>query len=71
MVLVMTFSSEFVEKRIDQLSSERSEIESQLHIIMSEKVVNPFTVKALKQRSTTVNNQIAQLRSRLLPNIIA
>lgn len=68
---MMEAKATFVEKRIDQLVLEQREIESQLSVMMNEKVINPFAVRALKQRSSTVNHQISQLRTHLIPDIIA
>ncbi len=62
---------ELIRKRLSQLKSEHRDLDDVIARISEEAPFDQIQVKRLKKRKLMLKDQILQLESRLLPDIIA
>lgn len=58
-------------RKLELLKEEHRELDAMIETVMRESVVNQIAVQRLKKRKLLVRDQITQIHSKLLPDIIA
>lgn len=62
---------EALRRKLELLKEEHRELDAMIETVMRESVVNQIAVQRLKKRKLLVRDQITQIHSKLLPDIIA
>ncbi len=62
---------ETIEIKLENLQAEHRDLDDIISEMRQESVINPIQLQRLKKRRQAIEDQIAQLKSELLPDIIA
>jgi hypothetical protein len=62
---------ETLKRKLDLLQEEHRELDTMIENMMRETVVNQLAIQRLKKRKLLIRDQIVQVRSQILPDIIA
>ena len=67
----MDDNQEILRAQLDHLLEEHKELDDMINNKLAEPIVNQIAVQRLKKRKLLLKDQITQVRSKLLPDIIA
>lgn len=62
---------EILKSQLNYMIQEHQDLDNMIEVKLSEPLVDQVAVQRLKKRKLLLKDQIAQLRSKLLPDIIA
>lgn len=62
---------ETLKRKLELLQEEHRELDVMIEAMMRENIVNQLAVQRLKKRKLLIRDQISQIHSNLLPDIIA
>lgn len=62
---------ESLKRKLELLQEEHRELDVMIEAMMRENIVNQLAVQRLKKRKLLIRDQISQIHSKLLPDIIA
>lgn len=62
---------EILKSQLNYMIQEHQDLDNMIDVKLSEPLVDQVAVQRLKKRKLLLKDQIAQLRSKLLPDIIA
>ena len=62
---------ESLKRKLELLQEEHRELDVMIESMMRENIVNQLAVQRLKKRKLLIRDQISQIHSKLLPDIIA
>jgi hypothetical protein len=64
-------NQEILKAQLEHLMAEHHELDHMIEQMLREPIVNQIAVQRLKKRKLLLKDQITQIRSKLLPDIIA